>query len=540
MTPSALILAAVLVPAAMALILPLFATRPNLREAVTVAGSLLLFAAVLTLLPTVLGGERPELRIVEVVPGLEIAFAVEPLGLLFALVASGLWIANSVYSVGYLRAERAHRQTLFYVCFAVAIAATMGLALSANLFTLFLFYEALTLSTYPLVTHRATREAMRAGRLYLLMLVGASTLLLLPAIAWTGAAAGTLDFAPGGILAGRLAPVLLGVLLALYVFGLAKAAVMPMHFWLPAAMVAPTPVSALLHAVAVVKAGVFSILKVVVYVFGTGTLAATGAADWLVYVAGFTIVVASGIALRQDDLKRRLAYSTVSQLSYVVLGAALLVPLAILGAALHIAAHAVSKITLFFAAGAFHVGSHVDRVSAMDGIARRQPWTMAAFTVAALSMIGVPPTAGFLGKWFILAGAVAAGQWFAVAVVVVSTLLNAGYFLPIVYRAYARPAGEAVDPPAAIDPRRADAEAGPAADEAGRSPPAAVNPPEHEGRLDRTLAVVGRATGRAGRTTPHEAPWPMVASLLVTALLTLLLFVFPDVPYRLAAMLAGG
>jgi len=497
MTPADLILAAVLVPAAVALVLPLFATRPNLREGVTVGGSLLLFAAILSLLPTVLAGEHPALPIVEVVPGLEIAFAVEPLGLLFALVASGLWIVNSVYSIGYLRAERAHRQTLFYVCFAVAIAATMGLALSANLFTLFLFYEALTLSTYPLVTHRATREAMRAGRLYLLMLVGASTLLLLPAIAWTGAAAGTLDFASGGILAGRLAPVLLGVLLALYVFGLAKAAVMPMHFWLPAAMVAPTPVSALLHAVAVVKAGVFSILKVVVYIFGTGTLAAAGAADWLVYAAGFTIVVASAIALRQDNLKRRLAYSTVSQLSYVVLGAALLTPLAVLGAALHIAAHAVSKITLFFAAGSFHAGSHVDRVSAMDGIGRVQPWTMAAFTVGALSMIGVPPTAGFFGKWFILAGAVAAGQWFAVAVIVVSTLLNAGYFLPIVYRAYARPAaGEA---------------AGAAAGDTASEPVAA-----------------------------HEAPWPMVAALLVTALATLLLFVFPGVPYELAAVLAGG
>jgi multicomponent Na+:H+ antiporter subunit D len=382
---------------------------------------------------------------------------------------------------------------------------------------------------------------MRAGRLYLLMLVGASTLLLLPAIGWTGAAAGTLDFTPGGILAGRLGPVLLAVLLALYVFGLAKAAMMPMHFWLPAAMVAPTPVSALLHAVAVVKAGVFSILKVVVYIFGTETLAATHAADWLVYVAGFTIVVASGVALRQDNLKRRLAYSTVSQLSYVVLGAALLAPLAVLGAALHIAAHAVSKITLFFAAGSFHAGSHVDRVSAMDGIARRQPWTMAAFTVAALSMIGVPPTAGFLGKWFILAGAVAAGQWFAVAVIVVSTLLNAGYFLPIVYRAYARPAGEAVDPPAAADPRRADAGAGPVAGGAGGAPPpAAVDPPEHEGRLGRTPAAAGGATGETGRAAPHEAPWPMVASLLVTALATLLLFVFPDVPYRLAAMLAGG
>ena len=360
MTPEDLIAAALLVPAATAVLLPLFAGRPNVREAVTIIGAVLLFAAVVALLPTVLAGGRPALHLVEVVPGLAIAFAVEPLGMLFAVVASGLWIVNSVYSIGYMRAEKAHRQTLFYVCFAVAIASTMGIAFSGNLFTLFLFYELLTLSTYPLVTHRATPEAREAGRLYLLMLLGASTLLLLPAIAWTGLAAGTLDFTPGGILGGKVGTVALGVLLFLYVYGIAKAAVMPMHFWLPAAMVAPTPVSALLHAVAVVKAGVFSILKVIVYVFGVDTLAAAGAGDWLLYVAGTTVIVASLIALGQDNIKRRLAYSTISQLSYVVLGAALFTPLAIIGAAIHIAAHAVSKITLFFAAGSLHIGSHVD------------------------------------------------------------------------------------------------------------------------------------------------------------------------------------
>ena len=484
MTAASLILAALLVPSAVAALLPALATRPNPRRGVTVAARGHLFAAGVALVPDVLPGGRPRLHLVTVLPRLDIAFSVEPLGMLFALVASGLWIVNSIYSIGYMRAEAAPRQTLFYVCFAIALAATMGLAFSANLFTLFLFYEALTLSTWPLVTHRGTPEAIRAGRLYLLMLVGASTLLLLPAIAWTGAAAGTLDFTPGGILADRFVDWLLAILLALYVFGFAKAAVMPLHFWLPAAMVAPTPVSALLHAVAVVKAGVFSILKVVVMIFGTGTLAATGAAEWLVYVAGTTIVVASAIALRQDNLKRRLAFSTVSQLSYVVLGAALLAPLAILGAALHILAHAVSKITLFFSAGAFHAGSHVDRVSGMDGMARRQPWTMAAFTVGALSMIGVPPTAGFLGKWFILGGAVATGQWFAVGAIVVSTLLNAGYFVPIVWRAYARPAPE-------------------------------------------------------GKGGPSEAPWPMVGALVVTAGLTVGVFVFPDIPWRLATAFAG-
>jgi multicomponent Na+:H+ antiporter subunit D len=486
MTGASLIALALLLPGATGLLIPLFSTRPNVREATTLIGSVALFAAILLLLPDVLAGGRPALHVVDILPGLSIAFSVEPLGMLFATVASGLWIVNSLYSIGYMRAEKAPRQTSFYVCFAVAIAATMGIAFAGNLFTLFLFYEMLTLVTYPLVTHRATPEAVRAGRLYLLMLLGASTLLFLPAIAWTGLVAGTLDFTPGGILGGKLGNVAMAILLGLFVFGVAKAAVMPMHFWLPAAMVAPTPVSALLHAVAVVKAGVFSIVKVIVYIFGVETLAANSAADWLVYVAGATVLIASLIALSQDDLKRRLAYSTISQLSYVVLGVALFTPVAIVGAVLHIAAHAVSKITLFFAAGSIHTATHISEISRMDGIGRRMPWTMGAFTVGALSMIGVPPTAGFLGKWFILVGAVGIGQWYAVAVIVLSTLLNAGYFLPIVYRAF------------------------------------------------------WTASDKIEKRGKGEAPWPLVVSLVATAIITVLFFFFPYVPYQLAAMLPTG
>jgi multicomponent Na+:H+ antiporter subunit D len=489
MSGVSLIALALLVPTATAALVPLFSTRPNVREATTLIGSVALFAIVLLILPDVLAGGRPSLHLIDVLPGLSIAFAVEPLGMLFATVASGLWIVNSLYSVGYMRAEQAPRQTSFYVCFAVALAAAVGIAFAGNLFTLFVFYEMLTLVTYPLVTHRATPEAIRAGRLYLLMLVGASTLLLLPAIAWTGLVAGTLDFTPGGILAGKLGNVAMAALLGLFVFGVAKAAVMPLHFWLPAAMVAPTPVSALLHAVAVVKAGVFTIVKVIVYVFGVETLARTGSGDWLIYVAGVTIVVASLIALRQDNLKRRLAYSTISQLSYVVLGAALVTPMAILGATIHIAAHAVSKITLFFAAGSVHVGAHIDDISKMDGVGRKMPWTMGAFTVGSLSMIGVPPTAGFLGKWFILIGAVAVQQWFAVGVIVVSTILNALYFLPIVYRSF---------------------------------------------------AVSPSASDKHTKGGVSEAPWPIVVALTTTAAIVILLFFFPEVPYRLAAELVSG
>jgi multicomponent Na+:H+ antiporter subunit D len=359
--------------------------------------------------------------------------------MLFALVASGLWIVNSLYSIGYMRGNKETNQTRFYVCFALALAATMGVAFAGNLFTLFVFYELLTLITYPLVTHHGTDQARQGGRVYLGLLMGTSTVFLLPALIFIWFLAGTTDFTVGGILAGKLGDAGLAALLALCIFGIGKAALMPFHRWLPAAMVAPTPVSALLHAVAVVKAGVFSVVKVIVYVFGTETLAAAAGADWLVGVAGFTIVAASLVALHADNLKRRLAYSTVSQLSYVVLAAALLAPLSVIGAALHLATHAVAKITLFFAAGAIYTAAHKTEVSQLDGIGRRMPWTMTAFAVAALSLIGVPPAAGFVSKWFILSSAAQGGHYLVLAVLVVSTLLNAAYLLPIVHAAFFKP-----------------------------------------------------------------------------------------------------
>ena len=283
--------------------------------------------------------------------------------MLFALVASSLWIVNSIYSIGYMRANEEPRQTTFYICFAVALGSAIGVAFAKNLFTLFLFYELLTISTYPLVTHKGNAEAVRAGRLYLLLLLGTSLVLFLPAIIATYALAGTLDFTPGGILGGKAGAGVLALLLALYVFGIGKAAVMPLHFWLPAAMVAPTPVSALLHAVAVVKAGVFAVLKVVVYVFGLDTLASTGANEWLIFVASASLLIASFIALSRDNLKARLAYSTVSQLAYVVLGAALATTTSIIGSGLQIAMHAAGKITLFFCAGAIYTAHHLTEVS---------------------------------------------------------------------------------------------------------------------------------------------------------------------------------
>jgi multicomponent Na+:H+ antiporter subunit D len=408
----------------------------NLRECVTLAGAATLAWVVWSLLPDLFAGRRPELVLTELTPRLSIAFRVEPLGMLFAALASGLWIINSIYSIGYMRGNREKHQTRFYTCFALALAATMGVAFAANLFTLFLFYELLTLSTYPLVSHKGDAATVRSARVYLGVLLSTSIGLFLPAIIWTYHVAGTGDFTEGGILAGKLSGADVGLLLALFVFGVGKAAVMPVHRWLPAAMVAPTPVSALLHAVAVVKAGVFTITKLIVYIFGVDFLFSEPSSGWLVYAAAFTIIAASVVALRQQNLKRLLAYSTVAQLSYVVMAAAVLKPLAEVGAAIHVVAHAFGKITLFFAAGAIYTAAKKTELQELRGIGRRMPWTMGAFTVGALSMIGVPPTAGFVSKWYILAGSFEADNLLAIFTIIASTALNAAYFLPIIFMAW--------------------------------------------------------------------------------------------------------
>lgn len=409
---------------------------PNLREAVSLITGGALIAQVMTLISPVLAGESLSVLLVTPVPGVPLALQIEPLGLLFALIAAVLWVATTVYAIGYMRAHGEQHQTRFYAFFAIAISATMGVALAQNLFTLFLFYELLTLSTYPLVTHAGTDEAKRGGRVYLGILMGTSMGFLLLAVIWTWHLAGTTGFQPGGILAGKTSPLVLGVLYALFAFGIGKAALMPFHRWLPAAMVAPTPVSALLHAVAVVKAGVFAILKITIYVFGLDLLSGTGATTPILWVAVITIIGASLIALRQDNLKRRLAYSTISQLSYVVLGAVLANAAGIAGATVHIATHAVGKITLFFCAGAILVAAHKTRVSELDGLGRQMPLTMGAFLIASLSIAGLPPMAGLWGKWYLSLGALDAGYGVLVGVLMLSTLLNIAYLLPIPLRAF--------------------------------------------------------------------------------------------------------
>ncbi len=427
-----------LAPLVVAVLTPFLAVRHVWRDAAGPVGGVITFLAAVEVALAVLDGETPRLFVAQIAEGLAIEFAVTPLGAIFGLVASGLWILAALYSVGYMRGNHEKHQTRFAAFYAVAVHAAMAVAWSGNLLVLFIFYEILTFSTYPLVTHKESAVARNAGRLYMSILVGTSVILLLPAVVWVWFNTGTLDFRPGGYLEGQVDPTMVPILLGLFAFGVGKAALMPIHRWLPAAMVAPTPVSALLHAVAVVKAGVFTILTVVVYVFGIDFLAKTGASQWLIWLTAYTILASSVVAISKDDIKARLAYSTISQLSYIVLGAALASQMAVQGAALHIVMHAAGKITLFFCAGAIYVQAHLTRVSDLDGQGREMPWVFAAFFVGALSIIGIPPLGGSWSKFLLMAGAADAGYIAILAVLGLSSLLNVYYLLEPLSRAFFR------------------------------------------------------------------------------------------------------
>ena len=411
--------------------------RPNLREGFSLLAAICKFLLVITLLPQVLAGHTFYAVLFPFLPGVPIALRVDALGLLFALLASFLWILTTLYSIGYMRPLREHAQTRYYACFAVTLSATMGVAFSANLITLYLFYEILTLITYPLVVHKETEEAQAGARKYLLYLLGTSKVFFLAAIIGTSVlTGGSLDFRSGGMLPRTAPAAALIVIYFLYLAGIGKAAIMPFHGWLPAAMVAPTPVSGLLHAVAVVNTGVFCVLRIIFYVFGVEWMKTLHLDTWTLLIASVTILAASAFALTCDNLKARLAYSTVSQLSYILLGGALLTPAGATGGIIHIANHAFSKITLFFCAGSIYVASHKTRISELGGIGRKMPLTMAAFSIGALSMIGLPLMAGFPTKWYLALGAVAGENYAILMVLGISTLLNAAYFIPILYKAY--------------------------------------------------------------------------------------------------------
>jgi len=435
-TDAMLLVLAITVPLIGAVLVALTGRWPNLRETITLVTGAVLLLIVATIVPKVLAGNEPYVLLIETLPGLPIALSVEPLGMIFAVIASTLWIVTSVYAIGYMRGHHEENQTRFFASFAVAIACTVGVAFADNMFTLFLFYEALTVSTYPLVTHAGTEKAKRGGRIYLGILISTSIAFQLLAISWTYSTTGTLDFTDGGVFADNSPVWLIGVLYALFIFGIGKAAIMPFHRWLPAAMVAPTPVSALLHAVAVVKAGVFTVLKVTVYLFGLDTITEAAANDWLLYVAGATILLASLIAMTKDNLKARLAYSTVSQLGYIVLGALIATELGIIGGAMHIAMHAFAKITLFFAAGAIMVAAHKTEVSELDGLGWRMPITFTAFAIGTLSIIGLPPFGGVWSKWYLALATIESGLWVLLGVLLVSSLLNIAYLLVIPIRAF--------------------------------------------------------------------------------------------------------
>ncbi|MFO7883337.1 MAG: monovalent cation/H+ antiporter subunit D family protein [Desulfobacteraceae bacterium] len=408
----------------------------NIRETWTFAAAVIKLVIVLSMLPMVLNGSVIEYTIVQIFPDLGISFRVDAFGMLFALVASSLWIVTSLYSVGYMRSLDEHSQTRYFSFFAVALSATLGVAFSANLLTMYLFYEMLSFATYPLVTHHQDQEAKSSGRKYLLYILGGSIGLALPAMLITYHFTGTLDFAAQGVMAGHVTSGM-GLLLSLmFLFGFAKVAVMPMHSWLPAAMVAPTPVSALLHAVAVVKVGAFSVVRVLTGIVGTQFLMDFNINIFVSVVASFTIIVASLIALSQDGLKRRLAFSTIGQLSYIVLGVSLLTESGLTGGMLHIAMHAFGKITLFFCAGAIFCATGIKNISEMKGIGKRMPLTMAAFFIGSLSVIGLPPCGGFISKWYLVIGTLEAGSITLLLVLLLSSLLNAAYFLPIVYNAF--------------------------------------------------------------------------------------------------------
>jgi len=411
--------------------------KPNVRDFWSVAAAFIKCGLIFSMVPAVLAGNVYEWTLFQITDTLGFTLRTDPAGMVFACVSSFLYIPVSFYAIGYMRGHHEKEQTGFFAAFAVALCAAIGIALSANLLTFFVFYELLTIATWPLVFHARNEEARFAGRKYLIYTLVCGQLFL-AGIVMVYVFAGTLDFRAGGILTIDMAPkwVLQLLFLLMFLAGAVKAGVMPLHGWLPSAMVAPTPVSALLHAVAVVKAGAFCVLRVIGFVFGPELLAELGVANILAWFAAFTIIASSLIAMQQDNFKRRLAFSTVGQLSYVVLGAALLAPYSILGAYFHIVAHALMKITLFMCAGAVIVTTHKENISEMHGIGKQMPITMACYTIAALGIAGMPFIIGFISKWNLALGALQISQPFYIVILICSALLSLGYLMPVSYLAF--------------------------------------------------------------------------------------------------------
>lgn len=439
LSPGYFVIALLAVPVAVVPFLSLVRRNKDLRETLSlVAGFVNLFWVISAVL-ALQAGRPVEFSLMELLPGVPLAFKIDGLGAILLLTAGLLWPLATLYSAGYLRGHEERHQTRFFSYFGIAVAATNGVALSANLLTLYIFYELLSVCTYPLVTHEQDDEARSAGRRYLAFIVGGSVGLALPAMLTVYNATGDLSFDSAGRVFGQGGwPAVLLTLAFLY--GFSKAAVMPMHAWLPGAMVAPTPVSSLLHAVAVVKVGVFAVTRALCDVLGPEYLTHFKTAHWVTAICTITVVVSAALMLSQDNLKRCLAFSTIGQLSYILLAVSLLNHDGLTGGALHILMHGFGKITLFFCAGAIAVHAHKKNISEFDGLGRAMPWTFAAFTVGCFSIVGLPGTGGFLSKWLIVSGCIKSGMPVVAGLILVSSLLKAWAFFPIIFRAYFRPA----------------------------------------------------------------------------------------------------
>lgn len=408
------------------------------RNAVNLLFALIKVGIVADLLRQVRGGVNLEWRYT-FLPGHDFLLRVDTLALLFVSLSVFLWLVTTVYAIGYF--GRGPNLARFFGFFNICVLSATGVALSGTAVSFFLFYELLTLATWPLVVHNGDEKSLRAGRIYLAYTMAGSAAFLV-GILWLKTLVGAIEFAAPPDLS-AIPPFTLTLIFVLCVGGLGvKAALFPFHGWLPAAMAAPAPVSALLHAVAVVKAGAFGIVRMIYDVFGIATVAGLGLGLPLAALASFTILYGSLRAITQVEIKKRLAYSTVSQVSYILLGASLVGPFAVIGGLVHLVHQGIMKITLFMCAGALAQRLGIKTVAELDGAGRRMPVTMAAFSIGALGMIGVPPVAGFISKWYLGIGGLQSDASWVVAVLAGSSLLNAVYFLPMLYRAWLLPPPE--------------------------------------------------------------------------------------------------
>lgn len=371
---------------------------------------------------------------------LSVSFRLDGLGTLFAGLVSVLWPLATLYSFEYMKHEG--HEKVFFMFYVMTFGVTLGIALAEDILTMYFFYEMLSLVTVPLVMHTLTKEAVRASRTYLYYSLGGAAFAFIGMI-FILIYGTTSVFVPGGVLDTAKIGDKTNLLLLIYVLCFCgfsvKAAMWPFSSWLPKAGVAPTPVTALLHAVAVVKAGAFTVMRVTYYSFGTELLRGTWAQYIVLGLTIFTIVYGCSCALKETHMKRRLAWSTVSNLSYILFGAALMTPLGLVGAMCHMVCHAVMKICSFFCAGAVIYKTGRNYVHELNGFGRKMPKVFTIFTISGLALMGVPGLCGFISKWNLAKAAVTSENplaYVGIAALLVSALLTAIYMMSITVRAF--------------------------------------------------------------------------------------------------------